>query len=88
MPPMGENMGALRQAIETYKKVKHEQKEKSRLIRKDLDYLYLQKLINSLADDQNKLMIVVKLANGTQLEIKRQEQSAGSKRDPYTEVIQ
>jgi hypothetical protein len=79
---------AVRIALEAFRKARHEQKEKSRLINKDLDYLYLQKLINSLADDQNKLMIVVKLANGTQIEIKRQEKAAGIQRDPYAEVIQ
>ena len=81
-------MEALRQAIAAYKKAKHEQKEKSRLISKDLDYLYLQKLLNSLAEDQQKLMIVVKLTNGTQIEIKRQVNPAGSQRDPYVETIQ
>jgi hypothetical protein len=80
-------MGAVKAAVEAYKKAKHEQKEKSRLLRKDLDYTYLEKLINSLADDQQKLMIVVKLANGTQMEIKRQEKSAGAARDPYVEVV-
>ena len=79
---------ALRVAIEVFKKTRHEQKEKSRLLKKDLDYLYLQKLLNTLADDQNKLMIVVKLANGTHIEIRRQINNTGSSRDPYVEVIQ
>ena len=79
---------ALRAAIEAFKKTQHEEKEKSRLLRKDLDYLYLQKLINSLTDNQQKLMIVVKLANGTQLEIKRQDKPVGVMRDPYQEIIQ
>ena len=78
---------ALRTAIDAYKKAKHEQKEKTRLLRKDLDYLYLEKLLNSLSDNTQKLMIVVKLANGTQIEIKRQEKAAGALRDPYVEVI-
>ena len=81
-------MGPIQSAIAAYKKAKHEQKEKSRLLRKDLDYLYLQKLINSLAEDTNKIMIVVKLANGTILEIKRQENSMGPQRDPYVERIE
>jgi rRNA pseudouridine-1189 N-methylase Emg1 (Nep1/Mra1 family) len=80
-------MEAVKAAIEAYKKAKHEKKLKSRLIRKDLDYTYLEKLLNSLADNQNKLMIVIKLANGTQLEIKRQEKSASAMRDPYCEEI-
>ena len=81
-------MGPFGKAIEAYKKAKHEQKEKSRLLRKDLDYAYLKKLINSLAEDTNKIMIVVKLANGTILEIKRQEKNIMGLRDPYSEVIE
>ena len=80
-------MTAFKIALEAYKKAKHEQKEKSRLLRKDLDYTYLEKMINSLADNQQKLMIVIKLTNGTQIEIKRQEKYAQGMRDPYTEVI-
>jgi rRNA pseudouridine-1189 N-methylase Emg1 (Nep1/Mra1 family) len=81
-------MNAVKIAIEAYKKAKHEQKEKSRLIRKDLDYTYLEKLLNSIANDDNKLMIVVKLANGTILEIKRRETNSKALRDPYQEVIE
>jgi len=79
---------ALRAAISAFKKTRHERKEKTRLIRKDLDYLYLQKLLNSLAEDQNKLMIVIKLANGTQLELKRQPGIPGPSRDPYVEAME
>ena len=79
---------ALRIAIEAFKKTRHEQKEKSRLLRKDLDYLYLQKLLNVLGDDQNKLMIIIKLANGTQIELKRQLSGSEAKRDPYVEIIE
>lgn len=79
---------AIRAGIQAYRKAKHDQKEKSRLIRKDLDYLYLQKLINSLADNPEKIMIAVKLANGTILEIKRQENKTRTMRDPYAEVIE
>jgi hypothetical protein len=78
---------ALREALATYKKIKHEQREKSRLVNKDLDYLYLQKIVNSLADDQNKIMITVKLSNGTQIEFKRQDNASAVLRDPYTETI-
>lgn len=85
-------MGAIKEAIQAaiavYKKSLHEHKERSRLIRKDIDYRYLQKLINSLADNQNKIMIVVKLANGTIIEIKRQIERPIQIKDPYTEVIQ
>ena len=80
-------MEAVRAALAAYKKTKHEEKEKSRLLSKDIDYLYLQKMLNSLAEDHNKLMIVVKLANGTQIEIKRQENPIASQRDPYVERI-
>jgi len=79
-------MEAIRQAIIAYKKTKHEQKEKNRLLSKDIDYMYLQKMINSLADSSNKIMITVKLANGTNIEIKRQEKIAALQRDPYCEV--
>jgi len=80
-------MEPIKIAIEAYKKAKHEKKEKARLLRKDLDYTYLEKMLNSLADNQNKLMIVIKLANGTQIEIKRQEKNTNALRDPYTETI-
>lgn len=80
-------MGPFSTAIAAYKKAKHEQKEKSRLLSKDIDYTYLQKMLNSLADNPNKLMIVIKLANGTTLEIKRQEKALLAMRDPYTEVL-
>ena len=79
---------ALRAAVDAYKKAKREQKEKSRLLNRDLDYLYFQKLLNSLADDQNKLMIVIKLASGAVIEIKRQVRTSGSGRDPYVEVLE
>jgi hypothetical protein len=80
-------MEPLRIAIEAFRKARHEQKLKSRLIRKDLDYTYLQKLLNSLSENPNKLMIIVKLANGTQLEIKRQEKTVTATRDPYEERV-
>jgi len=80
---------SLRIAQEAFKKAQHEQKLKSRLIRKDLDYTYLQKLLNSLSENPDKFMIVIKLANGTTLEIKRQESQNKIMRDPYAmETIQ
>jgi hypothetical protein len=85
---MGIIIESIKAAIAVYKKSLHEHKEKTRLIHKDLDYLYLQKLINSLADNQNKIMIVVKLANGTAIEIRRQETAQPQRRDPYQEIIQ
>ena len=78
----------LQSALDAYKKAKQDKKEKSRLLSKDLDYLYLQKLLNSMAEDQQRLMIVIKLTNGTQIEIKKQEKNVGIQRDPYREVIQ
>jgi hypothetical protein len=78
---------ALQIAIEAFKKERHEQRLRSRLIRKDLDYTYLQKLLDSLSENPDKLMIVIKLANGTTLEIKRQESFSKSMRDPYSEMI-
>jgi len=75
-------------AIEAYKKTRHEEKLKSRLLNKDLDYTYLQKILNSLSENPDKLMISIKLTNGTVLEIKRQETPAGVRRDPYIERIE
>ena len=79
---------AIRAAITAYKKTQHEIKEKSRLLRKDIDYLYLQKLLNSLSENPEKLMIVIKLTNGTIIELKRQETIQGVRRDPYIERIE
>ena len=79
---------AFRAAVAAYKKSRHEEKEQSRLIRKDIDYTYLKKLLQSLAEDQQRLMIVVKLANGTQLEIRRETKPGVPQRDPYIEEIQ
>ena len=81
-------MEAVKQAIATYKKVKHEEKERSRLIRKDLDYAYIKKLLTAMSEDQQRLMIVVKLANGTQIEIRRENKPASPMRDPYCQEIQ
>ena len=78
---------AIRAAINAYKKTIHEHKEKSRLINRDLDYLYLQKLLNSLEENPNKLMISIKLRDGTILELKRQESVRSRQRDPYLEVL-
>ena len=79
---------AWRSAVEAYKKTKQEQRELSRLVSKDLDYRMLQKLLNSLADNQNKIKIIIKLSDGTRLEMVRQEKAAAPMRDPYQEVIE
>jgi len=79
---------ALRAAIAAFKKAKHEEKEKSRLLRTDLDYHYLQKMLNSLDENPNKLMISIRLKDGTVIELKRQETTHGARRDPYVQRIE
>ena len=80
---------AIRAALDAYRKTRHEQKEKSRLIRKDIDYILFQKMLNALADNQEKLGIDIHLSNGTIIKLKKEKTMVTPLRDPYnTEVIQ
>ena len=78
---------ALRAAITAFKKSRHEVKEKSRLLRKDIDYLMFQRILNSLADDQQKIGIDICLSNGTIIKIRKEQPHGSPLRDPYVEVI-
>ena len=81
---MGE---ALRVAIAAYKKEKHSQREKKRIIRKDIDYAYIEKLLNSLETDTQKIGIRIIQANGTIIEINKHQRKEAPLRDPYYENI-
>ena len=81
-------MEAIRQAIEVYKKIRQEQKEKSRLLNTDLDYKIFQKLLNSLADDPQKIKIIIRLTNGAVIELAKQDKPVPAMRDPYMERIE
>jgi len=78
---------ALRAAIAAYKKSKHEAKEKSRLLRKDLDYNYIQKLLNAMAEDQQRIGIDIVLTNGTVIKFRKEGNNSYPLKDPYIEGL-
>jgi rRNA pseudouridine-1189 N-methylase Emg1 (Nep1/Mra1 family) len=79
---------ALKQAIAAYRNARNEERARRVLLSTRIDYNYLRDILNSLADDQQKLKITIKMTDGTVLEIARDTPKNKGWRDPYEEVIQ
>lgn len=77
-------MGAFREAINLYRKIKEENKQKKRLVQEPFDYVYLTKLLNTVCEAKNaNALITIKLLTGPIIELRKENKETLSRVDRF-----
>lgn len=77
-------MGAIREAFNTYRQLKLEEKRRKQLVKEPFDYVYLTKLLNTVCEAKNSnAMITIKLLSGSIIELRKENKETMNKVDRF-----